>query len=208
MFSLENYTLNLSKTMSEFPKEAIVHYRASYLPSAPDAALEIGSESIKAIVDGSVCHHSHTLSQIVANYSHVIRRTFPSIAPNEVVIICGKLHYNVWAERYLFLPYIERRMFDARCHSLQRYQRLIFDWDDMSTSSGHGCILHNCSEAWRPLHVMTKLRIDKHISMLAPDEEPEIEGMIWFPDGDEEMPIVVSRLSTWERDIGEDSGTG
>ncbi|OAP38523.1 hypothetical protein AU381_23490 [Sinorhizobium glycinis] len=173
-------------------------YTGTLLASGLDASFEILHGKIRFFLDGVEDSPDGAFGGQIRRYERAIMNAVSVRSSTHRSVICGKWHVPGRDYSPLFIPYVTREFLPSGEVASRRYSLEIFDYDELDNGGTIGCTLHDCSEIYRPLHVVAKNTLNRAEEYLLAGEACPIEGVIWYPDtATADLPIVVSRPSSW-----------
>lgn len=159
-----------------------------------DAAIEISRATVTGYIDGAPCHPEGQMQHEIARRRKEILSVVTPLLDDgtDRVVLAGKWEQFYSGYSPTFTPYLVHRVFKDGAIVSSRYKFNIFrDSDDWSSDIG-GSGGRELREDAAYLQAYAELELGVGIRFT--NGMPWFEGVLWFPDYDDRLPIIYSRV--------------
>ncbi|MGO4569606.1 hypothetical protein AB4Z52_32325 [Rhizobium sp. 2YAF20] len=172
------------------PANAKFEYQARFLPSGPDAAIELTPTVTRTYINGAVCEVENAFTFFVDNYQQSLARAYRKLAKrrSETVVLTGRWHAKSLKTAYFEAVLLHVVDVAGGVRTI-RYDLEIFDNDYHQSAMGFFARGEICAA------VLTALRLwsDKLTSPMKRDltsyGAPIVDGVAWLSDDATAPPI-------------------
>lgn len=177
-------------------------YNGQLVFAGPDAAIVIRGEKIRGLINGEPSHPDGQLAEMIDNYRELILDAAKGLRErnNDTIIVAGRWHHIDPNEEPRFEAYLVHRIANEGIVTTARYDSEIFDWDDLNNGGRFGLYLSGdpVDDVDR-LSACARDRVEPLTKWSQADGElPAIDGVLWYPDQGQDLPLVFSSVKTVE----------